>query len=136
MGEIISCSSKEGEEMSEGKKVGRPSVMTNAMIGKLEMLFAQGLSDREACLIANINPSTLYDYCNENPDFSERKELLKEKVKIKAKLNVAQAIENEDIDMSKWYLERKAKEEFSAKQIIDADVSGDVSINIELSDDE
>ena len=122
--------------MGEEKKVGRPTVMTEAMIGKLEMLFAQGLSDREACLIADINPSTLYDYCNEHPDFSERKELLKDKPKIQAKLNVAEAIENKDIDMSKWYLERKAKEEFSAKQIIDADIDGEVTINIELSDDE
>lgn len=122
--------------MGEEKKVGRPTVMTEAMIGKLEMLFAQGLSDREACLIADINPSTLYDYCNEHPDFSERKELLKDKPKIQAKLNVAEAIENKDVDMSRWYLERKAKEEFSPKQIIDADVNGEVTINIELSDDE
>lgn len=117
-------------------KVGRPTVMTDEMIGKLNLLFAKGLTDREACLIADINPSTLYDYCNANPEFAERKEMLKEKVKIKAKLNVAEAIEGEDIDMSKWYLERKAKDEFSAKQIIDADVNADVTINIELSDDE
>ena len=117
-------------------KVGRPTVMTEDMIGKLELLFAKGLTDREACLIADINPSTLYDYCNEHPDFSERKELLKEKVKIQAKLNIAESIENKDIDDSKWYLERKAKDEFSAKQIIDADVSSEITINIELSEDE
>lgn len=105
-------------------KVGRPSVMTKTMIGKLEMLFAQGLSDREACLVANISPSTLYDYCNENPEFAERKELLKEQIKITAKLNVAEAIEKKDIDMSKWYLERKAKDEFSTKQ----EISGDIKI--------
>lgn len=105
-------------------KVGRPSVMTKEMIGKLEMLFAKGLSDREACLIANINPSTLYDYCNEHPDFSERKELLKEQIKTTAKLNVAEAIEKKDIDMSKWYLERKARDEFSTKQ----EISGDIAI--------
>lgn len=105
-------------------KVGRPTVMTKTMIGKLEMLFAQGLSDREACLVANISPSTLYDYCNENPEFAERKELLKEQPKITAKLNVAEAIEKKDIDMSKWYLERKAKDEFSTKQ----EISGDIKI--------
>lgn len=117
-------------------KVGRPTVMTDEMIGKLELLFAKGLTDREACLIADITPSTLYDYCNKNPEFTERKELLKEKVKIQAKLNIAESIENKDVDDSKWYLERKAKDEFSAKQIIDADVSSDITINIELSDDD
>lgn len=105
-------------------KVGRPTVMTKAMIGKLELLFAKGLSDREACLIANISPSTLYDYCTENPEFAERKELLKEQVKTTAKLNIAEAIEKADVDVSKWYLERKAKEEFSTKQ----EISGDIAV--------
>ncbi len=118
-----------------GNKVGRPTVMTNDVIGKLEELFAKGLSDREACLIADIHPSTLYDYCNINPEFAERKELLKEQIKTRAKLNVAEAINNNDIDMSKWYLERKAKDEFSTKQEIQADIDGDVTINIELTDD-
>lgn len=104
-------------------KVGRPTVMTDKVIGKLELLFAKGLSDREACQIADIDPSTLYDYCNKYPEFAERKELLKEMPKAKAKLNVAEAIENNDIDISKWYLERKAKDEFSTKQEIDSNVS-------------
>ena len=116
-------------------KVGRPSVMTDAVIGKLEFYFAKGLSDREACLIVDIHPSTLYDYCEKHPEFAERKELLKEKPKTKAKLNLANAIENEDRDVSKWYLERKAKDEFSTKQEINADVNSEVTINIELSDD-
>lgn len=117
-------------------KVGRPTKMTKVMIGKLEMLFAKGLSDREACLVAEINPSTLYEYCKENPEFAERKEMLKDKPKIKAKMNVQEAIEAGDTDISKWYLERKAKDEFSTKQEISADVDTNVTINIELTDDE
>ena len=53
-------------------KVGRPTVMTKEVLSKLEMLFAHGLTDREACLIADINPATLYNYCNENPEFSDK----------------------------------------------------------------
>ena len=37
--------------MSENK-VGRPTVMTDDVLGKLEMFFAKGLSDREACLFS------------------------------------------------------------------------------------
>lgn len=77
-----------------------------------------GLTDREACLFANIAPSTLYDFCKENPVFSERKELLKEQVKIRAKLNVAEGINKGDRPLSQWYLERKAKDEFSGRQEI------------------
>lgn len=106
-------------------RVGRPTVMTEEMIRKLELLFAKGLTDREACLIADLSPSTLYDYCTANPEFAERKELLKEQIKTQAKLNVAEAIvEKKDIDMSKWYLERKARDEFSTKQ----EISGDIKI--------
>lgn len=100
-------------------KVGRPTVMTDEMIGKLEVLFAKGLSDREACVIANIDPSTLYDYCNKNPEFTERKEELKKHPTAKARLNVVEAIENGDKETSKWWLERKAKAEFSTKTEID-----------------
>jgi len=35
-----------------------------------------------------------------------------------AKKNIAQAIKEEDKDMSKWYVERKLKSEFSTKQEI------------------
>ena len=33
-----------------------------------------GLSDREACIYADIAVSTLYDYCKKHKEFSERKE--------------------------------------------------------------
>lgn len=118
------------------EEVGRPTVMTEETIQKLEYAFMRGLTDLEACLYANISKSTLYNYCNENPAFMDRKELLKEQVKVQAKLNVAESIENKDVDISKWYLERRAKDEFSTKQEIKADVDADVTINIELTDDE
>ena len=117
------------------EKIGRPTVMTEETIQKLEYAFMKGLTDLEACLYADISKSTLYNYCEENPSFMDRKELLKEQVKMRAKLNISEAIENNDKDTSKWYLERKAKDEFSTKQEIKADVDADVTINIELSDD-
>ena len=105
-------------------KVGRPTVMTKEVLSKLEMLFAHGLTDREACLIANISPASLYDYCVANPEFGERKEMLKDKPKIQAKLNISEEINKGDRDTSKWYLERKAKDEFSTKQ----EISGDIKV--------
>ncbi|WP_206601387.1 hypothetical protein [Indiicoccus explosivorum] len=91
----------------------------------------KGLSDREACLYAGIAPSTLYEYCKDKPEFSERKELLKEQVKMRAKLNVANLIERRDIDLSLWYLERKAKDEFSKKQEVEH--SGGIENKLDLS---
>ena len=54
---------------------------------------------------------------------------------MQAKLNVTEAIENGDVDLSKWYLERRNKDEFSQKQQIEADVSNEITINIELVDE-
>lgn len=104
--------------MGKQNKGGRPTKMTQSMVGKLESFFIRGLSDREACLLANINPDTLYTYCKEHPEFSERKELLKERVKTRAKLNISNAIEDGDIDISKWYLERRDKD-FKVKQSVE-----------------
>lgn len=106
------------------ESVGRPTVMTEDVLQKLEFAFMRGLTDLEACLFANIGTTTLYNYCEENPEFRERKEELKKNPTAKAKLNVYEAIENKDVDVSKWYLERKAKDEFSTKQ----EVSGDIKV--------
>lgn len=119
--------------MSEKKKTvkkkksnaGRPSIMNDATLNKLEYAFAKGMSDREACLFADISGQTLYNYCNAHPEYFERKELLKEMPKVKAKINIVEGIENGDTELSKWYLERKAKDEFSTKQ--DVDVSGSLN---------
>ncbi len=57
---------------------GRPSVMTTETIRKLEEAFLMGCTDRESCLFADISMSTLYQYGQDNPAFSDRKETLKE----------------------------------------------------------
>lgn len=89
--------------------------MTAETILKLEEGFLMAFTDKEASLYANISPSTLYLYCQENPEFSERKELLKEQVKIRAKTNIVDAINKGDKLLSQWYLERKSKDEFSTR---------------------
>jgi hypothetical protein len=107
--------------------LGRPTVMTPETIAKLEQGFMAGLSDREASLYANIAPSTLYAYCAENLEFSERKELLKEQTKMWAKLNVDEGIRKGNSDISKWFLERRDPD-FKPKQ--ETDNKGQVTINI------
>lgn len=107
-------------------KGGRPSVMTKDTLQKLESAFLFGFSDREACLYAEIAPATLYKYCKENTGFSERKELLKEQPKMRAKIKVVQAIEKGDTKMARWYLERKDKEEFGTTQAIE--LSGGIDL--------
>lgn len=105
-------------------EVGRPTSMTEETIAKLEQGFLMGFTDREASLYANINPSTLYRFCEENPDFSERKELLKENVKMRAKQNIHKEITEGDKQLSQWYTERRDPD-FNPKQTIDHTSKGE-----------
>lgn len=109
--------------------------MTEATVSKLEYGFMKGLNVTECCHYANISRQTFYEYLSNNPGYSDRIEELRSKPSTRAKLNVVEAIENGDTDLSKWWLERRNKDEFSTKQEIDADVKGDVTINIELTDE-
>lgn len=100
-------------------KRGRHTEMTPEKIAKLEQAFSIGCSDLEACLFADIGKTTLYTYQNKHPEFTERKERLKEGVVLKARIKVKEALDSKDLkvstDMAKWLLERKKKDEFSTR---------------------
>lgn len=93
---------------------GRPTVMTEIAIQQLEGAFANGATDLEACFIAGISKSTLYEYCQANPEFAERKEALKEMIKYQARKNIVDAIQDEEnkdrISLSQWYIERRDRD--------------------------
>ncbi len=93
--------------------VGRPTVMTQEVIGKLDEAFAMGCTDKEACLYAGIHPSSLYDYQNEHPEFSERKETLKESPFLLARRTIYKSLNT--VAAAQWFMERKRKDEFSQR---------------------
>lgn len=99
----------------EQNPVGRPSVMTPENIGKLEEAFALGCTDLEACFYADISKDALYDYQNKHPEFTERKEQLKERPIFLARQSVIKDMQ-EDGDLALKFLERKKRDEFSTKQ--------------------
>lgn len=93
--------------------------MTETVLQKLEHAFSLGLSDTKACLYAGIGTSTLYNYQNENPQFLDRKALLKEQQVLKARMAIDNALNIGDVATARWLLERKCKEEFSSRTEID-----------------
>lgn len=95
------------------------TIMTEEKIKELDWYFSIWLTDEEACLMANIWRTCFYDYCSKNPEYKERKEILKRKPLIKAKSNIVKELNEQNIDVSKWYAERKGKDEFSLKQEVD-----------------
>lgn len=112
--------------------LGRPTVITSDILRKLEEYFSSGLSDAEACLAAGIGATTLYHYCQKNPDFRERKELLKEHPKIKAKMVINKALDDGDLATAWKYLERKDPE-FRPKRAVDLNHSGRASVEHSVS---
>lgn len=88
-------------------KGGRPTKMTDQVIQLLVEAFSFGCSDREACVYAGIVPSTLYKYCDENPEFSERKEALKDKPVMKAKRIINQSLDEGDLNTANRVVDRK-----------------------------
>ncbi len=101
------------------QKIGRPLAITQDILQKIEYAFSIGCTDKEACIYADIAPSTFYKYCEDNPDFSERKELLKDKPVLAARMAVVKAIESGDTKMAWLYLERKRTEEFGQRKKIE-----------------
>jgi hypothetical protein len=94
------------------------SKMDAAVIAKLELAFAGGHSDAEACLIAGINQRTLTRYEDKNPEFAEKKELLKNTPILKARQTLNKAIET-NADIAFKFLERKKRDEFGVKTEVD-----------------
>lgn len=94
-------------------KSGRKTVMTEHVLGKLEHAFSMGCTDLEACLHADIHPDTLYEYQRKNPEFSERKKLLKSKLILKARETIARNMD--DVKIAKWFLEKTLPYEFGSK---------------------
>ena len=102
-------------ELEEVKKpVGRPTVMVEETVKKLEEAFAFGASDEEACFYADISKQTLYDYQKKVPEFIDRKEALKQRPILLARKTVVENL-SKDADLSLKFLERKKKDEFSVK---------------------
>ena len=92
--------------------------MTPETVKKLEEAFSLGCSDVEACLFADITKQTLYNYQDKNPEFVDRKAMLKENPVLLARTTVVRDLKN-DSDLALKFLERKCKNEFSTKTVQD-----------------
>ena len=105
-------------------KMGRPSVMTDKVLESVRQAYLIGATNEEAAHYADIAPSTLYLYMENNPEFSEQIKAWKNQPILKAKQKVVRDIDK-DTNTAKWYLERKKKDEFSSRSELEATHSVD-----------
>lgn len=97
------------------RKAGKPTVITPDTLRILQGAFMKGCNDKEACLMARISLSALYYYQDKNPLFVEQKNIWKESPALKARSLVVEALDDKNLNMATWYLERKLKNEFSIR---------------------
>lgn len=103
---------------------GRPTVMTEYVVAKLEQAFSVGANDTEACAHAGISRDSYYLHRKRDQKFSDKIDCLKEKLPLKAKSELAKAINEGDQATVKWYLERKRRAEFGTRQELDITTDG------------
>lgn len=90
--------------------MARPTIFTKNVLQKLERAFAMDCTDEEASLYADISPSSLYNYQKINPEFLERKRVLRQTPVLKARQSIIKSLDNPSFAFK--YLERKRKQEF------------------------
>jgi hypothetical protein len=95
---------------------GRKTVMTAETLAKLRNAFLMDCTEEEACFIAKIDHATLWRYKQSHPEFCKDIEACKKNPVLKARATIYKNLDNPKI--AKWYLEHKAKDEFSTKQEI------------------
>jgi hypothetical protein len=100
------------------QKVGRPTVINEDILRKLEAGLATGFSISTACHFAGISTSTFYEHKALDKEFSDRVRWAEEWATYKARQVIIKAIEDGNVDAAKWYLSRKARTEFSANKPI------------------
>lgn len=100
----------------EKNKGGRPTIMTEQVVAKLEQGFKIGLNDTECCAYADISRDAFYDYIKKNPEFADKKEKWKLNPIAKAKHTIYKKLD--DVKTAQWYLEKRC-DEFSSKSKIE-----------------
>lgn len=100
------------KQKRELKKAGRPTVMTDEVIRKIEEVAALDGSVAEMALYAGIHPDTIYAHMAQNKDFSDRIASLRERPVLAARQRVVKGVQ-ESYANAIDYLARKRKNEFS-----------------------
>lgn len=100
--------------MGKKSNAGRPTIVTSETLRKLEEAFVMDCTDLEACFLANISKSTLYDYQLLHPEFVERKEALKQSNFVKARKTIANHLDD-NYGNAVDYMSRKKKDEFAQR---------------------
>ena len=103
--------------MDEPKSVGRPSAITKLTVQKLEQALKEGFSIERACHLSGIGRSTFYVNLQSNSKFSDKMLLAQEWATERAKQVIIHELDKGNVKVAQWWLERKARQEFSTNPL-------------------
>ena len=126
--------------MAPKNKGGRPPKITenadefnNSTVAKLKEAFLDNNTFDDACDYAEIDPSNLYRYIKKHPEFRKKIDGWRGNTKRLAKRNIRKKLEEGDIELSKWTLERLDDDyKNKQKQEISGNITGinPITINV------
>lgn len=108
--------------MGTGNAIGRPTKLTPAVVGKLTAAFANGFTIEQACIYADINRDTYYEWLKKDSNFSDNMAAAQGQLGLQARKVVAESLTRGDIQTAKWWLEKRDPE-FSSKSEIKHEVN-------------
>ncbi|HEX9008622.1 MAG TPA: hypothetical protein VF837_05165 [Patescibacteria group bacterium] len=112
---------------------GRPTVMTEETMTKLESIFKIGGTILEACSYAGISNKTYYRWLEEDEDFVTKMEAAKHYADVAAKNVVVTSItKDQNLDTAKWWLEKR---EFRQGGLVNVQVNNYNDILKKINDD-
>lgn len=98
---------------------GRPPKIKGGLdevFAKLQPFLKVGYSFHKACLFALVPYRTYIDYYNDDEEFRNKIQVEQNKVNIKARENLAAAVNDGDPKVSAFWLERQEKEDWAQRK--------------------
>lgn len=115
----------------EIQKIEDQIAISEKELKDLEYYFTHGFTDEEACLEADVNIRTFYNYCRNNPEWAEKRQILKKRQVMKAKLLVSKNLELEKDDYIKMVYQEEKRQD-RAKVRLDLGVSKEDEEDLEV----
>jgi len=123
--------SKEITQKETKKYKTRELAMSGDKLANFKQGITRGLTITESLAFAGVSYREWRTYKKHNPDILEDIEVLKNMPSIKAKFNLVEELNKNNVQVSQWWLERKNAQEFCLKTINEN--KNETTLNIQMA---
>jgi len=102
--------------VNKKNKGGRPTVITEDALQKLEHAIEKAMPVAKACQYAGIAESTYYEHLKKDEGFRRKMDEAKHRFSLLARNAIEEAVRKGDANIAIKWLERREKDEFSTRR--------------------